>query len=71
MEKVPISTAVSNPEIDPFRTALANPVPDIPLPVVLEPTIEKPARSMVTPSAVITRQSPVAVRLLASSYEPG
>jgi hypothetical protein len=34
------------------------------------PTIENPARSIVTKSVVTTKQSPLAVKLLTSTYEP-
>lgn len=70
------STPIKKREINPFRTAIPSLSPGLPTAAVIPvpeplPLIEKPARSIVTPSVVITRQSPVAVRLFASRYEPG
>ena len=70
------STPPTKPEIDPFRTVMPRVLSPAAIAVVtvgkvLVPPIVKPTRSMVTKSAVITRQSPLVVRLLISLYEPG
>jgi hypothetical protein len=75
----PSLTPVSpKPRIDPLRTAMPNVSGPVTIPaaalLVPGPLIVKPARSIVTESAVIKRQllaRAEMVRLLTSLYEPG